>query len=227
MENYYKKATGKKKGFTLIELLIVIAILVILAVVVILTLNPAQLLAQARDSQRMSDLATLKSAISLFLADVSTTTPPNCGLGTSTVCFASANITTTTCGVYSTPGTGRVTSTDAASVATSSTNGNINGTGWVPINFSAISSGAPLGREPVDPTNNTTSLFYTFSAGSSCTFKLTAHMESTRYEANGANDVETTDGGISSTSYETGKYPGKLRKFFKKSFFRPEPIKIN
>ena len=42
----------KRSGFTLIELLVVIAIIAILAVVVILTLNPAQLLAQARDSTR-------------------------------------------------------------------------------------------------------------------------------------------------------------------------------
>src|SRR6185295_4958783 len=61
-----------RKGFTLIELLVVIAIIAILSVVVILTLNPAELLKQARDSNRISDMATLKSAISLYLADVST-----------------------------------------------------------------------------------------------------------------------------------------------------------
>jgi prepilin-type N-terminal cleavage/methylation domain-containing protein len=41
------------KGFTLIELLIVIAILAILATAVVLVLNPAQILAQARDAQRI------------------------------------------------------------------------------------------------------------------------------------------------------------------------------
>ena len=60
------------KGFTLIELLIVIAIVAILSVVVILTLNPAELLKQTRDSNRISDLSTLKSALSLYLADVTT-----------------------------------------------------------------------------------------------------------------------------------------------------------
>ena len=213
MKNYYKKVTGKKKGFTLIELLIVIAILVILAVVVILTLNPAQLLAQARDSQRMSDLATLKSAISLYLADVSTSSA-NCGLGSSTVVYVSdANATSgasTTMVVYNSNilGSGAFPSMTGASIATSSTSGNINGTGWIPINFSAISSGAPLGREPVDPTNQITAsnaFTYGYANGSSCTFKLTAHMESSRYEApNGSNNVESTDGGDSSTTYETG-----------------------
>ena len=54
---------NKKKGFTLIEFLVVIAIIAILAVVVVLTLNPAELLRQARDSNRVSDFATFKSAI--------------------------------------------------------------------------------------------------------------------------------------------------------------------
>ena len=57
-----------KKGFTLIELLIVIAILAILATTVVLVLNPAQILAQARDAQRISDLSSIKSAIALYLA---------------------------------------------------------------------------------------------------------------------------------------------------------------
>ncbi|MCL5733345.1 MAG: type II secretion system GspH family protein [Patescibacteria group bacterium] len=217
MKNYYKKVTGKKKGFTLIELLIVIAILVILAVVVILTLNPAQLLAQARDSQRMSDLATLKSAISLYLADVSTTSL-NCGLGTTTTAVPAgwvyssvSGVSTTTLTVYNplSPGSGPFPSASStittSTIGTSSTPGNINGTGWIPISFSAISSGAPLGMEPIDPSNSlANNLFYAYGSGSSCTFKLTAHMESTRYEAGGPNNVESTDGGDSSTTYETG-----------------------
>lgn len=61
-----------KKGFTLVELMIVIAILAILAAVVIFALNPAELFRRARDSQRMSDLRVLSSALSYYLADVTT-----------------------------------------------------------------------------------------------------------------------------------------------------------
>src|ERR1039457_302059 len=59
----------RRSAFTLIELLVVIAIIAILAVVVVLTLNPAQLLAQSRDATRVSDMATLNSALSLYQID--------------------------------------------------------------------------------------------------------------------------------------------------------------
>jgi len=64
----------RQKGFTLIELLIVIAIIAILAVVVTLTLNPAELLRRSRDSQRISDFATLNRAVSYYLATTASTT---------------------------------------------------------------------------------------------------------------------------------------------------------
>src|ERR1039458_7608646 len=60
-----------RKGFTLIELLVVIAIIAILAVVVVLTLNPAELLRQSRDANRVSDLATLNAAINIYNTDQS------------------------------------------------------------------------------------------------------------------------------------------------------------
>ena len=68
-----KNQRGTKKGFTLIELLVVIAIIAILSVVVVLTLNPAEMLRRSRDSNRASDLSIIKTAIGLYLADVSST----------------------------------------------------------------------------------------------------------------------------------------------------------
>jgi len=186
----------KQKGFTLIELLVVIAIIAILSVVVILTLNPAELLKQARDSNRISDLSTLKSAVSLYLADVSS---PTITAG-SAYCYLSA-AGTSTCG-------GRYT----AATVTSSQSGvfKVDGTGWVPVNFNAISSGAPIGNLPKDPINTTggsssTNLFYSYAAISTSTlFELDAKMESLKYSASGTSDVESTDGGNQNTLYETG-----------------------
>lgn len=81
------------KGFTLIELLLVIAIVAILSAIVLLYLNPAELIKQARDSNRFSDLDTLKRAISVYLSDVT-----NPSLGTAGVCYQSSSVGTSTAG---------------------------------------------------------------------------------------------------------------------------------
>jgi prepilin-type N-terminal cleavage/methylation domain-containing protein len=66
-----------RHDFTLIELLVVIAIIAILSVIVILTLNPAQLLMQARDSNRISDMSTLNDVLGVDEASVTSGTLGN------------------------------------------------------------------------------------------------------------------------------------------------------
>ena len=63
----YKIKNYKRKAFTLLELLIVIGILAILSTTVMIVINPADLLARARDSNRISDLSTVNSAINAFV----------------------------------------------------------------------------------------------------------------------------------------------------------------
>lgn len=224
-----------KKGFTLIELLIVIGILAILATTVVLVLNPAQILAETRDTQRISDLGTVNSAIGLYLATVANPTfgsgatevATGCGTqiwrssgaGAPIAALADANNPFTT-------GSGGLT----ANSAPASGFRNVNSSGWVSAGytttpdittgFNAISGGSPLGNLPTDPAaNNANSVavltaaghFYAFQCGtgnSSLQYEINANMESTKFSNGGGADVESTDGGGTATVYEIGTYPG-------------------
>lgn len=63
------RKTKKNKGFTLIEILVVIGLIAILAAVVLIAINPARQFAQARNSQRLSNLNTILNAIGQNIAD--------------------------------------------------------------------------------------------------------------------------------------------------------------
>lgn len=178
------------KGFTLVELLVVIGVIAVLSVVVVLTLNPAELLRQARDSSRLSDMDSLKNALALYMGDV---TGPN--LGTSLNCYVSTSgVTLPDCQTFFPSATTLSTSTSRA----------VDGTGWIPVDFTQISSGAPFANLPIDPINNA-SYFYAYIASSTGpTFKTGAKMESIRYGAGGDGNVVSTDGGVSNSTYERG-----------------------
>ncbi len=196
---------GTLTGFTLIELLVVIAILAILAVVVVLTLNPAGLLQEARDSNRISDLGLLKNTIALYLADVpnSNIASSSLGYGACYVSTISGNGTTTAnCGVFLSTYSANMSTTVALYRKTDST-------GWIPINISQISFGTPLSLLPVDPVNNGR-YYYSYAATTSGStfFQLDAFMESKKYGFNGASDIVSTDGGSNTSTYETGSKPG-------------------
>jgi prepilin-type N-terminal cleavage/methylation domain-containing protein len=196
-----------KKGFTLIELLVVIAIIAILSVVVILTLNPAELLRQSRDSNRISDLSVTKSAVAFYLASVTTPTIAS----PTAACYFSAPSSsinpTSTCawfvnnGAYSMPTSTLSTSTNRQSFGTTT----VDGLGWIPINFNSITAGgSPIGALPKDPLN-TGDNYYTYIASNTLLqFKLATQMESAKYVSGGSGDVVTTDGGTSASVYEQG-----------------------
>ncbi len=188
--------TTTPKGFTLIELLIVIAIIAILATAVVLLLNPAELLRQARDSQRISDLDTLRTAISLYLSTVTAT-----ALGGSGTCYyfnpAAAPISpAVNCD-------GRHAGRTNVGVNTTLA---VDGSGWVPVNFGNIPGGSPLSVLPRDP-RNTTTLFYSYATNGTDFFEMDANMESGRYGNAGTDDAESLDGGNNANVREVGNAP--------------------
>ena len=180
----------KTKGFTLIELLIVIGILAILATTVVLVLNPAQILQESRDTQRLSDLSAIQSAIGLVVATASDPSAtfenagPFCTFATTTQFGPLAN---TPCTV------------PAANVIR-----DIDGDGWVGIDFNAVSGGtSPLSSLPVDPTNNANFLYvYRHTVGTTL-YEINGRLESVKQASKMADD-----GGSNANFYEIGTAPG-------------------
>ncbi len=188
--------------------MVVIAILGVLAAVSIIVINPAQILAQARDAQRINDLRSVHSALSLFLinpTDTTLTAGPFSSAAEATLCAftdvaSPVPAATELCTFRPPPATFLV-----------------NGTGWVAANLNNNDGGSPLATLPRDPVN-TTHFFYAFKANNIVkTYELNTRLESLRYrpmmELDGGNrntncEVALTDPLIRNCFYEIGNDPG-------------------
>lgn len=182
--------TALTKGFTLVELLVVIAILAVLATAVVVVLNPAELIKQARDSTRISDLAALYGAVALYYSDSS----------------SSSTVAAVTNCTHLTTAPGGAACTENKITA-------IDGSGWVNINFNQMAS-SPLSRIPLDPSNGSDSCkgetpkicMYAYKSSSSTigAFEIDANMESTKFFTGGAGHITDLDGGNNASWYEVG-----------------------
>ncbi len=180
-------ALSQSKGFTLLELLIVIAILAVLATIAVLVINPVEYLRQARDSQRINDLAAVKGALDLFSSG--TTTP-----------FMAA-------GCFDTQGTVNpftsmtLTCTTRAAVTT-------DGNGWVPANLAVMAGGSPLPKLPIDPTNSGAYFYAIYATNTDAVtgtpaYEMDAVLESAKYTT-APNNMMLNDGGSNTSYYEVG-----------------------
>jgi len=184
-KSIFKKRIAE--GFTLIELLVVIAIIAILAVVVVLALNPTELLRQARDSNRVSDLSTIKTSVSLYLTD------GNTNIASSSSGYAACYLSTPPAVSTTSAKCGGIFTSAAIISNASSSAANYrktDSTGWVPVNFSAMSLGTTFGSLPVDPTNDS-GHFYAYAATSTSLFELGTFIESKKYSTGGSSVVTT------------------------------------
>ena len=210
------RANKLSRGFTLLELLIVITIIAVLSVILIVALNPVETLRKARDTQRLSDLASLKTAIGIYVT--TKTSPFLGGAATNATCqtvqgtddaatatkiwYSTATAVTGTLDNSPTPAKGL--GTQVASTAL----GNVDGSGWLPVNLSSITGGSPISNLPIDPVNDSgavtsASLVYRYAcATDTLTFELNAQLESIAFKTD--DDKRAKDGGNNANYYEVG-----------------------
>jgi prepilin-type N-terminal cleavage/methylation domain-containing protein len=166
---------SKRRGFTLVELLIVIGVIAVLVAVVILVINPAQLLMQSRDSNRITALTTVNTAIayaqskgfSLGSPNVAYISIPDPTLtGNATSNCASLGLPAIASTMYQCVSSANAAKTD--------------GTGWIPIALNATPIGESLGSLPLDPVNTTSSGEYYIYKTDGGVYELQAKPEAAK-----------------------------------------------
>jgi len=195
-----------KKGFTLIEILAVLAGIAAIAGLLVTLIKPLELVKCARDSQRMNDLQALSSAIQHYIIstnDIDLDGPyQNRGVDES----SSTIFISVPSDKESLPPTFVVgTSTFIVNSVNSNNLKNIDGTGWLPINFQSLEVRA-INVLPIDPVNSYVSKYfysYVFHRGMRG-FELNANLECNRYKKGGIEDKTSTDGGDDPDVYEVG-----------------------
>jgi len=180
-----------QKAFTLIELLIVIGILAVLATTVLLVINPAQMVKQSRDANRITEINQINKALLLYQSFGGSTS-----MGTHGDVYISLPSSNANCSDLDLP----ALSSGSYHCATQANYRNIDGTGWIPVDLTSAqsSAGTLFSSLPIDPINTVPNdYYYTYIPGS---WALSATMESDKYIASNA----ANDGGQSSTRFEMG-----------------------
>jgi prepilin-type N-terminal cleavage/methylation domain-containing protein len=95
----------KTQGFTLIEILVVVALIAILAAITFIAINPAKNFADARNTQRQSDVREILSAITQYTSEQGHSiaglgTIADCATAKTIIGSAGANLETTLVSAY-------------------------------------------------------------------------------------------------------------------------------
>lgn len=144
------KSLSSQKAFTLIELLIVIGILAILATIVLLVINPAQLIKQTRDANRLTELNQIDKALGFFESFGGTSMGLPMNVYVSIPCDQADFIDLPALGggyFYS--------------CSMSANFRKVNGSGWIPVDFTSLQSqvGTLFSALPIDPPQHSSRRF--------------------------------------------------------------------
>lgn len=160
----------ERNGFSFVQILIILTLVFIVIAGVIFIIKPSKVLEKSRDSQRFSDIKNLATAINQYLAD--------------------GHDFKGLVGPYSSIDTGFVDNNAREK---------IDGTGWIPLNFKSISTGAPFDLLPIDPLNSSSNHYRFGVSQSSKTYEINCVFESPENISR-----HSTDSGNGPNTYELG-----------------------
>ena len=188
------KGAGRKgRAFTLLELIIVIAVVSVLASAAAIIINPAEILAEARDAERISDARLLYQNISLLK-----NSNPRTFFGSQkTVYISLPDDAGVSCPSH--PGLPSLPSDWSYRCAPSFSFREVGGSGWIPANLLSISGGSPISSLPIDSDNTSASGRYYMYIPDGLAFAVAP--ESVKH----LRGTATRDGGYDFIRYEVGK----------------------
>ena len=171
------------KGFTLVELLAVVTILATIATATVIIMNPVEMIRQAEDAVKLNDLNSIHQVLNLFRSN-----RPGGSLGVPNTVYVSIPSASTDCAGLGLP---PLPAGWNYRCATTANLRNINGTGWIPVNFTAIRGGSPISVLPVDPINNA-NFFYAYLPSAHHRYTFSARIESIRQRAQNLSGIFIT-----------------------------------
>jgi hypothetical protein len=181
-----KKCKNLNSSFSLIEIIIVLFLIALISGLMVVILKPGTFFQRARDTKRVSDLSKIEEIFQAKkFSDLSFS--ENKFLDPKIV-YISLPDSSSTCGSW----LSELPSLPSSySYRCSATPTNIDGTGWIPLDFQGITSENFL---PIDPINKPP-YYYTFVVGGS--YEIEAKMENNF-------QISFNDGGDSGFFYEKG-----------------------
>ena len=185
-----------RKSFTLIELMVGIVVVAILSIVTVVAINPVEFIKQARDNNRLADIASINNAVRFLTENES-----GIFIGTSSVVYVSIPDTSPVCDNLGLP---ILPDGWSYGCANSLNVGKTDGTGWVPVNFGHPSAGSSISRLPVDPKNSTSSGNYFTYVASGSRWEFAFAPEAANNKLGGANNLTIKDRGQKLSLFEVG-----------------------